>query len=203
MPLGSTLRGHGGDWIPDPAVPQQSILVVWLVTVITFLLLKALPGGPVRAILGTRANDLALVQALTMQLGFNKPIWYQYWHWLDQLLHGNLGFSYQLQPVGAPRCWRSGCPRRCCWWAWGRCSRWSSRCRSGSSRRSGGTKLADYVGTGVLVPVLRDAGVPDRHHLDQRVRPGHAHGSPPKARKGRASSSFFTSSTRWCCPSSR
>ncbi len=67
---------------------------MWLVTVITFLLLKALPGGPVRAILGTRANDPALVQALTVQLGFNKPIWYQYWHWLDQLLHGNLGFSY-------------------------------------------------------------------------------------------------------------
>jgi peptide/nickel transport system permease protein len=72
----------------------QAVVVVWLVTIITFLLLKALPGGPVRAILGTRANDPALVQALTVQLGFNKPIWYQYWHWLEQLLHGNLGFSY-------------------------------------------------------------------------------------------------------------
>jgi peptide/nickel transport system permease protein len=80
----------------------QAVVVVWLVTVITFLLLKALPGGPVRAILGTRANDPALVQALTVQLGFNKPIWYQYWHWLDQLLHGNLGFSYYYnQSVGS------------------------------------------------------------------------------------------------------
>ena len=73
----------------------QSIIVVWLVTVLTFLLLKLLPGGPVRAILGTRANNVALVKALTHQLGFDKPIWYQYWHWLDSLLHGNLGFSYQ------------------------------------------------------------------------------------------------------------
>lgn len=73
----------------------QAVVVVWLVTVITFLLLKALPGGPVRAILGTRAGDTALVNALTHQLGFDKPIWYQYWHWLDGLLHWNFGFSYQ------------------------------------------------------------------------------------------------------------
>ena len=71
-----------------------AILVVWLVTVITFLLLKALPGGPVRAILGTHASDPALVQALTAQLGLDKPIWYQYWSWLDGFLHGNFGFSY-------------------------------------------------------------------------------------------------------------
>jgi peptide/nickel transport system permease protein len=73
----------------------QALIVVWLVTVLTFLLLKALPGGPIRAILGQRASDLPLVIALTKQLGFDKPIWYQYWHWLTQLLQGNFGFSYQ------------------------------------------------------------------------------------------------------------
>lgn len=72
----------------------QSLIVVWLVTVFTFVLLKLLPGGPVRAILGQRAGDLVLVHQLTVQLGFNKPVWYQYWHWLDGLLHGNFGFSY-------------------------------------------------------------------------------------------------------------
>ena len=73
----------------------QAIIVVWLVTVLTFVLLKLLPGGPVRAILGQRASDTALVNALTHQLGLDKPIWYQYWHWLDGLLHGNFGFSYR------------------------------------------------------------------------------------------------------------
>lgn len=78
----------------------QAIIVIWLVTIITFLLLKALPGGPVRAILGTRASDTALVNALTRELGFDKPLWYQYWHWLDGLLHWNFGFSYVLnEPV--------------------------------------------------------------------------------------------------------
>ena len=76
--------------------------MVWLVTVITFILLKALPGGPVRAILGTHASDPALVKTLTIQLGLNKPIWYQYWSWLDGFLHGNFGFSYvQNQSVAS------------------------------------------------------------------------------------------------------
>jgi peptide/nickel transport system permease protein len=80
----------------------QSLVVVWLVTIFTFILLKLLPGGPVRAILGQRAGDLALVRQLTIQLGFNKPVWYQYWHWLDGILHGNFGFSYlQNQSVSA------------------------------------------------------------------------------------------------------
>jgi oligopeptide/dipeptide ABC transporter ATP-binding protein len=80
----------------------QAVVVVWLVTVITFILLKALPGGPVRAILGTRASDPVLVKALTVQLGLNKPVWSQYWSWLDGLLHGNFGFSYvQNQSVAS------------------------------------------------------------------------------------------------------
>lgn len=47
-------------------------------TVFTFILLKLLPGGPVRAILGQRAGNAALMAALTKQLGFDKPVWYQY-----------------------------------------------------------------------------------------------------------------------------
>jgi len=79
----------------------QALVVVWLVTVITFILLKALPGGPVRAMLGTRASNAALVAALTKQLGLDKPVWQQYWNWLDALLHGNLGFSYYFNQTVA------------------------------------------------------------------------------------------------------
>jgi peptide/nickel transport system permease protein len=48
----------------------------------------------VRALLGTRASNPALVAALSKQLGLDDPYWQQYWNWLDGLLHGNLGFSY-------------------------------------------------------------------------------------------------------------
>ncbi|MHB1525733.1 MAG: ABC transporter permease [Candidatus Dormibacteria bacterium] len=79
----------------------QAIIVLIGVTIITFILLHLLPGSPVRAILGPRASALN-VQQLTDQLGLNKPLYVQYFIWVSNLLHGNLGFSYKLdQPVAA------------------------------------------------------------------------------------------------------
>ncbi|MHB8556349.1 MAG: ABC transporter permease [Candidatus Dormibacteria bacterium] len=79
----------------------QAIIVLIGVTIITFILLHLLPGSPVRAILGPRASALN-VQQLTDQLGLNKPLYVQYFIWVSNLLHGNLGFSYKLdQPVAS------------------------------------------------------------------------------------------------------
>ncbi|MGC2207205.1 MAG: ABC transporter permease [Candidatus Dormiibacterota bacterium] len=79
----------------------QSIFVMLVVTIMTFILLHLLPGNPVRAILGTKATTFD-VRQLTRQLGLNKPLVVQYFVWLDHLIHGNLGFSYKLdQSVSA------------------------------------------------------------------------------------------------------
>jgi peptide/nickel transport system permease protein len=79
----------------------QAIIVLFIVTVITFILLHLLPGSPVRAILGTRATTFDVHQ-LTVQLGLNKPLVVQYLIWVNHLVHGNLGFSYKLdQSVAA------------------------------------------------------------------------------------------------------
>ncbi len=79
----------------------QAIIVLIGVTIITFILLHLLPGNPVRAILGTRASAIDIKQ-LTDQLGLNKPLYIQYFVWVSNLLHGNLGFSYKLdQPVAS------------------------------------------------------------------------------------------------------
>ncbi|MHB8394239.1 MAG: ABC transporter permease [Candidatus Dormibacteria bacterium] len=77
----------------------QAIIVVIGVTIITFILLHLLPGNPIRAILGTHASFQAVKQ-LTDEYGFNKPLPIQYFIWLGNLVHLNLGFSYkQNQPV--------------------------------------------------------------------------------------------------------
>ncbi|MDH6115012.1 peptide/nickel transport system permease protein [Kitasatospora sp. MAP12-15] len=77
----------------------QSVVTVFMVTVISFGLMKLMPGGPVRAILGSRATP-ANIAHLTQQMGLDKPLYSQYWTWLDDLLHGNLGFDYaQQRPV--------------------------------------------------------------------------------------------------------
>jgi peptide/nickel transport system permease protein len=79
----------------------QSIVVVLGVTLISFFMLHLLIlhqglGTVVREILG---NNRATQQAVTQfadQNHYNKPFVVQYWDFLKQLLHGNLGYSYQF-----------------------------------------------------------------------------------------------------------
>jgi peptide/nickel transport system permease protein len=66
--------------------------MLWLITTIVFLLIRALPGDPVTAILGTKATDAAKA-ALRSQLGLDQSLLQQYIQYLGQLLHLNLGTS--------------------------------------------------------------------------------------------------------------
>jgi peptide/nickel transport system permease protein len=75
----------------------QSIIVVLLVTMITFILLRAIPGNPALAILGPAAyRNPASVAKFDAEYGFNKPWFIQYFLWLGHLLQGNLGYSWKL-----------------------------------------------------------------------------------------------------------
>jgi peptide/nickel transport system permease protein len=71
----------------------HAVAVLLLVSLVVFVLLKALPGGAARAILGPRASAAAIA-AFNRANGFNHPIILQYLDWLWRLLHGNLGYSY-------------------------------------------------------------------------------------------------------------
>src|SRR5579862_4616691 len=73
----------------------QAIIVVLGVTLITFILLHLLPGSLARDILGNRATPQAIEQ-FNQQNHLNDSFFVQYWYFLDQLLHGNLGYSYQF-----------------------------------------------------------------------------------------------------------
>ena len=73
----------------------QSIIVVVLVTIIVFILLHLLPGGPARAQLGPKATALAIAN-FNHEQGYDRPWPVQYGHWLAQLATGNLGFSVTL-----------------------------------------------------------------------------------------------------------
>jgi peptide/nickel transport system permease protein len=71
----------------------QAIFVVLGETLIVFIILHLLPGGPARALLGPRATNQQ-VQEFIVANGYNKPVWIQYVTYLGHLIHGNLGFSY-------------------------------------------------------------------------------------------------------------
>jgi peptide/nickel transport system permease protein len=68
-------------------------LVMWLVTVATFLLFFVAPQDPARIIAGRNPSPQTIA-LITHRLGLDQPILVQYWHYLDKLLHGNLGTSY-------------------------------------------------------------------------------------------------------------
>jgi peptide/nickel transport system permease protein len=72
----------------------QAIIVAILVTMFTLSLAHLFPGGPVRGMLGPRATA-EQVAYYTKLYGFNQPIYIQYFKWVWQLLHGNLGYSPQ------------------------------------------------------------------------------------------------------------
>jgi peptide/nickel transport system permease protein len=74
----------------------QSIAVVFGVMVLTFILLHMEPGSVARAVLGLKATA-ARVAIFDHTYGLDKPLWQQFLVYIDQLLHGNLGVSYQLQ----------------------------------------------------------------------------------------------------------
>jgi peptide/nickel transport system permease protein len=78
----------------------QAIAVVFGVTIIVFLILQALPGGPARGLLGPEASTFQVHQFI-IQNGYNEPLWIQYGRFLNQLVHGNLGYSYQYNQTVA------------------------------------------------------------------------------------------------------
>jgi peptide/nickel transport system permease protein len=77
------------------------IIVLWAVATLTFFLFfVAVPEGVVARNLAGRAATPQVVAQVERNLGLNEPKLVQYGHYLNNLLHGNLGFSYySQQPV--------------------------------------------------------------------------------------------------------
>lgn len=73
----------------------QAIAVLFGVSIIVFVMIHLLPGGPARAMLGNRATP-AKIAAFDRQYGYNRPVVVQYFRWLGNVIRGNLGFSAKL-----------------------------------------------------------------------------------------------------------
>lgn len=73
----------------------QAIVVVFLVTIIAFILLHSLPGGAARATLGKEATQEQIEQ-FNHENGFDLPLHVQYVHYVEKIAHGDFGYSYKL-----------------------------------------------------------------------------------------------------------
>jgi peptide/nickel transport system permease protein len=74
----------------------QMIPVVFGITVITFVMIRAIPGDPAITMLGEKATDekIALYRE---KLGLNEPIYMQYLYYMRELVQLNLGDSTQYR----------------------------------------------------------------------------------------------------------
>ncbi len=72
--------------------PLQLLPVLFGISLITFVLVRSIPGDPARALLGSRSTPDALLK-IRAQFGLDQPLWLQYFYFLKNLLKGDLGQS--------------------------------------------------------------------------------------------------------------
>jgi len=70
----------------------QIIPVVLGVTIIAFALIHLAPGDPARTMLGQHATETE-INEIRAKYGLDKPLYVQYFIWLGDVLHGDLGRS--------------------------------------------------------------------------------------------------------------
>ena len=61
-------------------------------SILVFVWIRALPGGPAQALLGERANPEA-IEEIREQYGLDEPIHVQYWNYVKTTAQGDLGTS--------------------------------------------------------------------------------------------------------------
>lgn len=71
----------------------QAIPTMIALTLLSFVLVHIVPGGPAQVMLGNNATPQLIAQ-INRSLGLDKPLSVQYVIWLGGLLHGNLGYAY-------------------------------------------------------------------------------------------------------------
>ena len=63
------------------------------ITIVAFAFVRVLPGDPVLLMAGERGVSPERHAELMAQLGFDRPLWEQYLHYVWNLLHGDFGQS--------------------------------------------------------------------------------------------------------------
>lgn len=70
-----------------------TVIVLFGISVLTFILIYAIPSDPARIIAGQHAS-LATIKEIRHNLGLDKPVPIQYIDYMGRLFHGNLGTSF-------------------------------------------------------------------------------------------------------------
>jgi ABC-type dipeptide/oligopeptide/nickel transport system permease component len=72
--------------------PWQLLPVLFGISIVTFLLIHAIPGDPVRTIIGAKATP-EVIERVRAEYGLDRPVLVQYGHFLKNLARGEMGRS--------------------------------------------------------------------------------------------------------------
>jgi peptide/nickel transport system permease protein len=87
------MRGHLGTRL------AQVIPTLLLVSILVFCLQQLMPGDPALVLAGEE-RDPAVLQQIRAELWLDRSLPIQYFHWIGNVLRGDLGFSWRIrQPV--------------------------------------------------------------------------------------------------------
>ena len=86
--------------------PLQFIPVLIGISIITFILVRLIPGDPARMLLGARATPTAIAN-IRAQYGLDEPMWVQYFYFVKNIFNGEMGrslvFKIDVLPLIATR----------------------------------------------------------------------------------------------------
>jgi peptide/nickel transport system permease protein len=72
----------------------QAVPLLFVITVISFLILRLAPGGPLAAYEANPNVTSEDIERLRAALGLDQPLYLQYVNWLAQFVQGDWGYSY-------------------------------------------------------------------------------------------------------------
>ncbi len=72
--------------------PFQLLPVLLGISIITFVLIRSIPGDPARVLLGTKSTPEAIAR-IRAQFGLDEPLWIQYFYFIKNLFKGEMGTS--------------------------------------------------------------------------------------------------------------
>ncbi len=76
-----------------------TVVVLWGLATLVFLLVQLIPGDAARTAAGRNATA-EQVEVVRVRLGFDQPLIVQYWRFLGRVVHGDLGTSvFTAQPI--------------------------------------------------------------------------------------------------------
>lgn len=73
----------------------QAVIVLIGVVLLTFVMLRIIPGNPVETMMGEHA-DSATIQRMTEEMGLNQPLYIQFLRYISSAIRGDFGTSYSL-----------------------------------------------------------------------------------------------------------